>query len=88
MSQSNVIAGALVIAFLIFITVRGELMDYVQLFSAKRQVKSQGGDDFKFSIEGIADAGEALFDFGNVIGDFDFSGDAEEEIPDGVQTEI
>lgn len=36
MTQSNVIAGALVVAFFIFITTRGELDDYVELFVKKR----------------------------------------------------
>lgn len=31
MSQSNLIAGALIIAFLVFITVRGELRSYLQI---------------------------------------------------------
>lgn len=37
MSQSNVIAGALVIAFVIFITVRGELDDYLHLFAVRKK---------------------------------------------------
>lgn len=35
MSQSNVIAASLALAFLMFITLRGELPDYLALFKAK-----------------------------------------------------
>lgn len=42
MTQSNVIAGALAIAFVIFITVRGELPDYIHLFTVKADPKKSG----------------------------------------------
>lgn len=85
MSQSNVIAGALVIAFLMFITVRGELPQYVELFTVKRKTKGAGGDNFKSSISGYLEDGEAWFNFGNdLLNEFGGS----EETPDGEQTEI
>lgn len=40
MSQSNAIAGALALAFLLFITLRGELPSYLNLFKPKSQASS------------------------------------------------
>lgn len=37
MPQSNVIAGALLIGFVVFITVKGELPEYIGLFTLKRK---------------------------------------------------
>lgn len=45
MSQSNTIAGFLIAAFAIFITVRGELPSYIALFTGRpvnRQQMSSG----------------------------------------------
>ena len=43
MSQSNVIAGALALAFLLFITLRGELPAYLDLFKPKSRATATGG---------------------------------------------
>lgn len=55
MTQSNVIAGALVVAFLMFITVRGELPEYIRLFVKKREQEKSGGGD-----SGIENAAEEV----------------------------
>jgi hypothetical protein len=44
-TQSNVIAGALLGGFLVFITTRGELPEYIRLFTKKRE--TQGSSDGK-----------------------------------------
>jgi hypothetical protein len=45
MRQSNVIAAALAIGFIVFITLRGELPDYFRLFIPKNvQAKPAGSD--------------------------------------------
>lgn len=80
MSQSSVIAGALVIAFLMFITVRGELPQYIDLFTVKRRPQKT-----KTSNGGGKSDGEMLLEYGSeLLGD----GGDDGEIPDGEQVEI
>lgn len=60
MTQTNVIAGALAIAFIIFISARGELDDYLALFKM-RKVEAEGspqtedGGDSKGGLGGWLD---------------------------------
>lgn len=60
-SQTNVIAGALLVGFLVFVTTRGELPDYVRLFTAKRPVQggSSGGSFFGLNVPGLSKKDEA-----------------------------
>jgi len=46
--QSNVIFGTLIFAFIVFITMRGQLPAYIDLFKSKppEEKKSSGGSDF------------------------------------------
>jgi hypothetical protein len=50
MTQSNIIAGALVGGFIVFITVRGELPDYIGLFSAQRGTPGKKGSFFGVDV--------------------------------------
>lgn len=43
MSQSNAIAGAIALAFLVFITLRGELPLYLRLFKPAPVTTTNGG---------------------------------------------
>jgi hypothetical protein len=56
MTQSNIIAGALVGGFIVFITVRGELPDYIGLFTKKRTSTKGGkkGSFFGLDIPGLS----------------------------------
>lgn len=58
MGQSNVIAGALALAFLLYITVKGELPEYLNLFKYKKHVNPSTQS---------SDSGGGLF--GNILGD-------------------
>lgn len=60
MQQSNVIFGAILIAFIVFITVRGELPAYLSLLRGS----SNGQDDTTGSLS----AGGLSTDNANVIG--------------------
>lgn len=44
MKQSTIIFGAIVFAFVIYITVRGQLPDYLALFSGSKSSASSGGN--------------------------------------------
>lgn len=44
MKQSTIIFGSIVFAFVIYITVRGQLPDYLALFGGKKSSASSGGN--------------------------------------------
>jgi len=65
MGQSNVIASSLAVAFLMFITLRGELPDYLKLFKPQPKAtpsdQSGGGSSGGSHVLNIAkDAGEVI----------------------------
>lgn len=68
LSQTDKIFGALLIGFLIYITVRGQLPSYIQLFTAgdaspppaPASGSSGGGDLLGSILGGITGAGEKL----------------------------
>lgn len=61
MSQSSAIAAALIVGFVVFITVRGELPAYLAVFTGQAPANSQqpgrvkSSSGFNFTIPGITD---------------------------------
>lgn len=62
MQQSNFIFGVILIAFIVFITVRGELPDYISLLRGQKIGDVSVGQAQQVSGSGILDQGASLLD--------------------------